>query len=386
VVILRVHRNIHAQSILNFICARIAGHMELLKFINNPPSYLNSLEWLSDELHQQPMVYGVLVKEKDIALLNTFPQDFPVNRYIELCKEKKEFIEGDLLFECKTIEPLPLRRLLVLVAIDVSENQSIFRFFVWVRSIVLSIALLIFAISWLYLKRLIMKEERLRRRLDATEKLALTGKLSSMIAHEIRSPLNTISMALQYMQELKQFDSEFIKLMREEIKKLEELHLELFEIQKSFSTEFSEFSLKEMISEIETKFNFKAQQSGIDFKCDIMPNDVIVKGDKRWLTRALENLIKNAFEAVESGGMVEFIVKKDKDNLLFYVKDNGKGLEKTEKEIIFEPFYTKKEKGLGLGLYIVKKVAEAHGGYISVSSERGKGTIFQLIIPLYMEE
>ena len=274
----------------------------------------------------------------------------------------------------------------MLVAVDVSKNQRIFRFFVWVRSIVLSIALLIFAISWLYLKSLITKEEKLKRRLDAAEKLALTGKISSMIAHEIRNPLNTISMAVQYMQELKQFDPEFIGLMRKEIKKLDELHLELFEIQKSLSTEFSEFSLKEMISEIEARFNFKAQQSGIDFRCDtrLGDNDVIMKGDKRWLTRALENLIKNAFEA--AGGSVEFIVEKNKDNLLFKVKDNGKGLEETEKEIIFEPFYTRKEKGLGLGLYIVKKVAEAHGGSISVKSERDKGTIFQLTIPLHMEE
>ena len=318
--------------------------------------------------------------------MNTFPKDFPVNRYIAICKAKKEFMENDFIFECKTIESLPMRRLFVLVAVDVSKNQRIFRFFVWVRSIALSIALLIFAISWLYLKRLITKEEKLKRRLDAAEKLALTGKISSMIAHEIRNPLNTISMAVQYMQELKQFDPEFIGLMRKEIKKLDELHLELFEIQKSLSTEFSEFSLKEMISEIEAGFNFKAKQSGIDFRCNIRlgDNDVIIKGDKRWLARALENLIKNAFEAAGSGGSVEFIVEKD--NLLFKVKDNGKGLEETEKEIIFEPFYTKKEKGLGLGLYIVKKVAEAHGGSVSVKSEKGKGTIFQLTIPLNMEE
>ena len=118
-----------------------------------------------------------------------------------------------------------------------------------------------------------------------------------------------------------------------------------------------------------------------------------IMGNKRWLQRAVENLITNAFKYTPDEGRIEIktgLVEMNGERVIeISVKDNGVGIPAEDISKIFEPFYrgrnTKNEKGIGLGLSLVKQVVELHGGKIKVQSELGKGSLFSIHIPMSSE-
>ncbi len=380
--IIDIHKRIDGKSHLSFISSRVLAHVELSSMINPISNYLRSFKWLAEELHDHQSLYGVLIREGERELLNTFHEGFHFSE--EIFRDCFNGIEREnLFFCCKVIEVQPERELFLLVAVDVSREHDLFRFSLVTSGSILGIAFLIFVLSWFYVNYLVLEQSRLERKLIASEKLAFTGRLSSMIAHEIRNPLNAISMAVQYMSELKEFQPELAEILKKEVSKLKELSTELFSLKEDLTLSFSEFPLKDMIVEIESKFALKASQLGLNFRTFVR-TDVIIKADRKWLSRALENLLNNAFEAVQRDvGRVELIIERKNSSVVFSVRDNGKGLKEGEELLIFEPFYTTKKDGFGLGLYIVKKVAEAHGGYVTIERPRnGSGAIFNLAIPV----
>ncbi len=111
------------------------------------------------------------------------------------------------------------------------------------------------------------------------------------------------------------------------------------------------------------------------------------QGDERWLERALENLLANSLKYTPEGGRVELggCLSAEKGKLEIWVKDNGRGIFPEEIQKVFNPFQRGKnaggEPGMGLGLSLVKEVADLHGGEVRVQSEPGKGSIFSLILP-----
>jgi two-component system phosphate regulon sensor histidine kinase PhoR len=123
---------------------------------------------------------------------------------------------------------------------------------------------------------------------------------------------------------------------------------------------------------------------------DLLPT---VRGNKRWLQRAVENLITNAFKYTPDDGKIEIKTGLNEMNgerqIEISVEDNGVGIPAEDISKIFEPFYrgrnTKNEKGIGLGLSLVKQVVDLHGGKIKVQSELGKGSLFSIIIPVSAE-
>ncbi|MCX7822379.1 MAG: HAMP domain-containing histidine kinase [Syntrophobacterales bacterium] len=384
---LKFHSHYDAETNLRFVIARIKGHFELMKFIPDAPSYLNSLGWLHDELNEHPGLYGVIVREEDKEVINTFYSDFSLNS-VDMSKcEDGNVTRGMIYFLCRSVELFPGRSFFFLVAIDITDQFKNFYHSVVVGSIAALLSFLLFHISWLQVKRLIGKQEELERRLLASEKLALAGKLAAMISHEIRNPLNALSMAVQYVQATGEISREVLDIIRDETERLKELSNELFGMQSDFVSGMEVFSIHPMVMELEARFSPKASSLGINFCCQYPPEDVNVRGNKKWLSRALENLLRNAFEAVPpSNGRVKFQAEVSGETLVFTVEDNGSGILEGEKAMIFEPFYTTRKEGLGLGLYIVQKVAEAHGGTVSVESSKEGGTVFFLKIPIGVRE
>lgn len=106
-----------------------------------------------------------------------------------------------------------------------------------------------------------------------------------------------------------------------------------------------------------------------------------LKGDHELLTVAVGNLLKNAREAVAGKGRVEVATGRRDDAVFLSVKDDGVGIEAGELDSIFNPFFSKKAEGMGLGLAYVRKVVEEHGGRITVQSKKGKGAEFVLEFP-----
>ncbi len=377
--VLKFHERLDALSALNFIENRLTGHLEILQFIPHPPDYLKSLAWLTDELQGQPFLLGVLVTEGRHVLLNTFPQNmFPPREVFDFCWEGKEI--DQVFYLCREATPLPKRHFLILIGLDASVKHHI-----WQKGLLL--CFLVFLVSCglligfsLYVERLAQREEELSRRLEASEKLAAMGKLAAMVAHEIRNPLNALSMGLQYMQTLGELRPEIMEEIRQELTRLTELTEELLSLSHGFQIKPGPVVLDELMAYLESRFIPKAEARKIKFRTE-GPKGLTIQADKRWLLRALENLLRNAFEAVSEGDQVELIVKAFPHEVHLTVKDTGPGISPETKDKLFEPFFTTKKEGFGLGLFIVQKVAKAHGGKIRVESSPGQGASFTLILP-----
>jgi signal transduction histidine kinase len=107
---------------------------------------------------------------------------------------------------------------------------------------------------------------------------------------------------------------------------------------------------------------------------------VILFADRVLLNRAIHNIVKNAIEATD-GGEVDISVKREKKKIFISIKDSGKGMDDKEKARVFEPFFSTKKGGMGIGLYLTRKIVEAHGGELDLVSRIQEGTTFTIRIP-----
>jgi two-component system sensor histidine kinase HydH len=108
--------------------------------------------------------------------------------------------------------------------------------------------------------------------------------------------------------------------------------------------------------------------------------------DNGQFRQVLINLIKNAIDAMPSGGEIEVLMMERGKHLILFIKDTGSGIPKDIKRRIFDPYFTTKDNGTGLGLYLVQYIANAHDGWVDVESQRGSGSTFMLTLPVYNEE
>ena len=122
--------------------------------------------------------------------------------------------------------------------------------------------------------------------------------------------------------------------------------------------------------------------ANISLQVDI-PENLTVYADRQKIQQVIINLVKNAIDAIEGEGRVRVLaLKLDEKNVEIVVIDNGAGMESDELEKIFNPFYTGKKEGYGLGLFIVHNIITEYGGAIRVDSYPGKGTTFTIVLPM----
>lgn len=208
----------------------------------------------------------------------------------------------------------------------------------------------------------------------------------STIAHEIRNPLTLVSSALQIIQvqhpEVKDF-SHWNQTM-DDIDFMRQLLEELSTFNNGNTLRYSVFSIEHLLKNIAISFaiSLDEEESDIEFSSSIPDNLGKFTGDKVKLEEVLLNLLKNAKEAISGKGSIRLSSGRKKDLLSIQIKDNGCGIPAERLESIFEPFKTYKQGGTGLGLSLSRRIIEAHGGSISVTSKEGKGTAFTVKLPI----
>jgi signal transduction histidine kinase len=139
------------------------------------------------------------------------------------------------------------------------------------------------------------------------------------------------------------------------------------------------FSLEGEIKSVQESLKKMATDKGVDIQY-LQNSSVTLFADRVLLSQAIHNIVKNAIEASE-GGDVDITVKKVRKKVFISVKNSGRGMYKEEKTRVFEPFYSKKKGGMGIGLYLTKKIVEAHGGDLDLVSSAQNGTTFTIRIP-----
>ena len=220
----------------------------------------------------------------------------------------------------------------------------------------------------------------LKEQLIMKERLAALGEVAAGIAHEFRNPMGVIAgYAKMLLKGLEDNDErkEIVQAIMSEIEEMNQVMEELLKFSKSEPINRMEIDLVSFITDIVKSMGQTAYE--IKFSpCD----PVSIMGDKTLLRQAFKNLLQNA---VHAGDKIRIDIEQTdlsgRHGISIGIKDNGKGIPKTDFNKIFMPFYTTKSSGTGIGLALVQKIALAHGGSVSVNSKEGKGSTFWLFLP-----
>lgn len=238
------------------------------------------------------------------------------------------------------------------------------------------------------------ERDRLAARAADAEALAAMGRLTAGLAHEIRNPLNAASLQLEILgrraeQMSRNGEAENLRhrvtIVKAELNRLSVLLDEFLGLVRPAQVVHDSVDVGELITQVHVLHKDVAKQRALTMNADAPDAPVYVHGDASKLKQALVNLVLNALDAV-TGRPTGTIwlraqVQEGGRHVALSVEDNGGGLDPARAQEAFRPFVTTKEKGTGLGLPIVKRIAELHGGCVEVSARPGGGTIVTIALP-----
>ncbi|OGG05601.1 MAG: hypothetical protein A3F83_09790 [Candidatus Glassbacteria bacterium RIFCSPLOWO2_12_FULL_58_11] len=228
--------------------------------------------------------------------------------------------------------------------------------------------------------------EASKRRLLHAATLAAVGELSSSIAHEMRNPLSSIRINLQALRckvEAGPYQ-ELSAIALEQVDRLERMLSELLNFSKPLELAPEPFEFSGLAGQVISELTPQAEEKNVSLAVEKPSGSLLLSADREQIHRALTNLVQNALDAVPPGGWVELGATAggaDNGYAEIRVSDNGPGIRPEDREMIFQPFFTTREGGTGLGLANVKKIVEGHDGKIEVESSPGKGSVFRLLLP-----
>lgn len=236
------------------------------------------------------------------------------------------------------------------------------------------------------------QEKLMEAQMHRNERLTAMGELASGVAHEIRNPLNTIGTIVQQLD--KDFEPvsdkreyhELAGLVYNEVKRINETVQDFLRFSRPEPIQPSLFPVTDLINQVGLQYKSAAEVQNIKLNIDINWHGEVY-WDNRQIKQVLINIIQNAIEAVEKSGKILLSVNPlDKKTLEIIIQDDGKGMTESERNNIFNLYFTTKARGTGIGLSIVQRIVYEHGGIISVNSEPGKGSAFVIKLPIRIDK
>jgi signal transduction histidine kinase len=229
------------------------------------------------------------------------------------------------------------------------------------------------------------KMKVLRSEVERQRRLAYLGEIAGNLAHEIRNPLNTINMNIQLLDEkLSSADEktrEKLSRIRSEIIRLDGILTSFLKFARPPRLAIEKVDITEVLSKLIEFFGPEVENAGQHLRLDIREEIPPIRGDPEQLRQLFLNLLLNARDASSGSGEIIISAHKTARRVHVSVSDSGCGIEKNQLERIFEPYITNRDKGTGIGLAIVRRVAMDHNGSIRVESTVGKGTTFTVSLP-----
>ncbi len=230
----------------------------------------------------------------------------------------------------------------------------------------------------------ISKRKNALQELMSAEKLAVTGRIARTIAHEVRNPLTNINLSIEHMQGSTAEDNEmYIDIIRRNSERINILITELLNSSKSGNLKLERQPVNKLLDETLELAADRMRLKSIRLEKNYQAADCEINADADNLRTALLNLIINAVEAMEEGkGVLKVSSSNGNHRCLIEIEDNGSGMDAESLEKLFEPFFSRKSKGMGLGLTATQNIILAHKGTIDVVSKPGKGTKFSIGFPV----
>lgn len=250
--------------------------------------------------------------------------------------------------------------------------------------------------SYKQLKAQSEKLAEMEEQLRASERLSVLGELAASLAHEVRNPLGSIWGVVEIIKDEcneKGKDSEFTDILIQEVKRLNQVVENYLNLARQPKPYIKTCNLKEIVGSVIYLLNYKAQKQNIQLAVDFPAEPIEIKADESQLQQILINLILNSMAAIIDNGTViikaevfsnvEMIAQPGKIQMVrLSVIDTGHGIDPATKEKIFNPFFTTRERGTGLGLNIVKRIVDQNKWQIALESQPGKGTTMSIIFPM----
>ncbi len=218
------------------------------------------------------------------------------------------------------------------------------------------------------------------------EKLSVVGELAAGIAHEIRNPLTSIKGFVQLMKETDHSTTNRYDIILSELDRINQIVGELLVLSKPQSVIHKPFNINDMIKYVVNLTSHEALMYNVQLEVRDKVQDTYINGDINQLIQVFINILKNSIDAMPKGGRILFTVEKLNGNVEFKIEDTGVGIPVERLERIGEPFFTLKEKGMGLGLTVSNKIIHEHKGSMEIESEVGIGTRVTVNIPVYQVE
>ncbi|MEW6569758.1 MAG: ATP-binding protein [Nitrospirota bacterium] len=232
----------------------------------------------------------------------------------------------------------------------------------------------------------ILRMKRSREKFMEAQRLETFGKMIDEVAHEVRNPLTSIGGFVRRVYEgLPEEDpnKRYLHMVIEDVKRLERMIKQLVELKSLSPLHTEPTDINKMITEILKSFEKDLKKNRIEIKADLAGDLPTVFIDTEKMTVAFANLIKNAIEAMQKPPKVLTISNRiAKKHIEVRISDTGKGIPQDKIKQIFDPFFTSKLYGPGLGLTFAQRIIKQHRGTISVKSKIGKGSHFTVRLPL----
>jgi len=237
--------------------------------------------------------------------------------------------------------------------------------------------------------RLQSEKRELSRRAQVAEKLAAVGTMTAGLSHEIRNPLNAASLQLVVLERrVRKLAGpeqasllEPLQLVRDEIARLEHLLQDFLQFARPRELSTKPLSLDPLITAVTDLLAGEAERRAVRLERQLPPDLPQVHGEDERLRQVLMNLALNALEATPAGGCVRIVARRGPEDVWIAVDDSGPGIDARIRERIFEPFFSTKASGSGLGLPIVHAIVTQHGGAVGADVSPLGGARFWFTLP-----
>jgi len=236
----------------------------------------------------------------------------------------------------------------------------------------------------------VTENRMLQKNLSRHERLSSMGEMAASLAHQIRTPLSS---AMLYASNLMRDglsagdQQKFANKIRTRLQHLEGLVGGMLSYARGGDAHRENIVLESLLEAFKKALEPQMQTKACRLQVvQDMAAGVMIQGDRDALLTALQNLVDNAIDAAGKGVEIRLEVNLQADFVVLALSDNGPGIDDVMQERIFEPFFTGRARGTGLGLAVVQAVADAHGGSVDVQSSLGQGATFELRLPVFSEE
>lgn len=340
--------------------------------------------------HQQHILFVVVAYLKTDYIKSILQTMFP-NKHYHITNSKNEIvIEGNpsetdqenQLFYTLSIDRIPWE---IQVAIHPINHQKLLKI---ILSFVVILAIFFHSIYFLANYFIQQRRTKKEKKQNDLQKLELLGTFSASLAHEIRNPLTGIKGLVQLLSETHrdEKDQTFFSIIDKELNRINEIVNEFLILGKPSPVKTDKIDMRNIITELVPLIEYEASRNKHKLNILIPEDPLYIKASKDQMKQVLLNISKNALESMTKNGAITIELQQVCNEVCLSVSDKGHGISPKQMKRIFQPFYTSKETGTGLGLVICKRIIESMDGKIELKSKLNEGTTIMIKLPIIQLE